>query len=88
MQNCYPLLTFSRRQHVENTFRIFDVFERVMLGQSCMEVSLAGMGLTYFPREILQCSLLKVRADVFAIAIMLTICVLASPFSSRPQPCM
>ena len=40
--------------------RIFDVFERVLLGQRSSEVSLAGMGLTYFPREILQCTLLKV----------------------------
>ena len=62
VQNCYPLLNFSRRQHVENTFRIFDVFERVMMGQSSMEVTLTGMGLTYFPREILQCTMLKVCA--------------------------
>ena len=58
--SCYPPLTFSRRQHVENTFRIFDVFERVMLGQKSNEVTLMGMGLTYFPREILQCTQLQV----------------------------
>ncbi len=45
---------------MENTFRIFDVFERVMLGQKSNEVSLMGMGLTYFPREILQCTQLQV----------------------------
>jgi len=59
--SCYPLLTFNRRQHVENTFRIFDVFERVMMGKESGEVTVTGMGLTYFPREMLQCTLLKVR---------------------------
>jgi hypothetical protein len=47
--------------YFSNKFRIFDVFERVLLGQQSMEVSLAGMALTYFPREILQCTLLKVQ---------------------------
>jgi hypothetical protein len=47
------------------------VFERVLLGQQSMEVTLAGMGLTYFPREILQCTVLKVGALTLQILVLL-----------------
>jgi hypothetical protein len=59
--------------------RIFDVFERVLLGQQSMEVTLAGMGLTYFPREILQCTMLKVGALALQILALLFYCMARTP---------
>jgi Leucine-rich repeat (LRR) protein len=53
--NRYPP-HFTRAQHVFNTFRILDTFEKMLLGMNSGKVDLKGMGLSYFPREILQCT--------------------------------
>jgi hypothetical protein len=61
------------------------VFERVLLGQQSMEVTLAGMGLTYFPREILQCTVLKVGAQALQILVLLFECIACTrPLLSYP----
>jgi Leucine-rich repeat (LRR) protein len=53
--NRYPP-EFTRAQHVFNTFRILDSFEKMLVGIETGKVDFKGMGLSYFPREILQCS--------------------------------
>jgi Leucine-rich repeat (LRR) protein len=53
--NRYPP-EFTRAQHVFNTFRILDSFEKMLVGIETGKVDFKGMGLSYFPREILQCT--------------------------------
>jgi Leucine-rich repeat (LRR) protein len=53
--NRYPP-HFTRSQHVFNTFRILDSFEKMLVGIDTGKVDFKGMGLSYFPREILQCT--------------------------------